>query len=1247
MKKNTHYSFLRKALKKPQSFILAIVFIFMGYEASFAQDFNNGSFNGTRGENVVASGWSKFGTDGTNSPDLNQPGTFLYTTNWQYNSFSWATAPIASPDGGNFQNFAAHLEGIQQTVNGLVSGHTYRLTFHYAVMPIKHYENGNLHYDALGAPKFAISGGPWMSPPTLPANEWGTHTYDFVASGTSALFVFQGQQAKSYVAIDGAKLTDLSANSDLQVEKLVHKINNGPILDATTATVNVGDQIEFVIVAKNNGPIDVTDVTVNDLLPSGYTYVSHSSIDGSYNPTTGVWDVIPPGGTGPDLPNGFSRYLFIKAIVKATGDYANIATINHPKDNTPNNNSSSPTVTVLTADVEMIKYLHRINGGPIINTNTTPYPTANVGDQVEFEIMVKNNGSVDVADVIVNDPLPNGYTYVSHTTGDGSYNPTTGVWDVAPPGGTGPDLPNGYTRFLYIRATVKATGNHTNTATLQHIYNDNTPNNNSSSAGVTALTADLQVEKLVHRINEGSILDVNSANVSPGDQIEFVIVAKNNGPIDITDVTVNDILPDGYTYVSYSSIDGNYDPTTGVWDVIPPGGTGPDLPNGSSRYLFIKAIVKTTGNYANIATINHPSDNTPNNNSSSPTVTVSSASANVEMRKYLHKINDGPVINTNTTPYPTVNVGDEVKFEIQVENYGPGSVTDVKVNDLLPNGYTYVSHTTTHGSYTPATGVWDVAPAGLLGPDVPSGVTRFLYITATVNATGNHTNTATLEPIPNDNTPNNNTSSAGVTVTAPVGGCTAGCNSNAYLNSTNDFATIEYDNMVSAFHGTLAREADGKFYAWGEKAHNNGSDDLHYKTEINQANYPSLTGTVLKIAAGSEGEEQDQYAVLTTDGLFVWGTPDALISNGIKNNRPFARVSIGTYGVNGGAGKADGLPNGVNPADVKMLFGTNEGLAIVTCDGQGWVLTTHGLAYGDGASDNNSNDRVWHRVSTASNTPLENIVVIRGTYKAFVAITSNGNVYTWGNNTYLGNGSGQTDRSFATEMERPNLNGVSVKMIGMSNHDDNGGRTYYLLGTNSRLYTLGENGVKQLGTGGNNDNDSYNWVEVVSTIGPNVAWISPQEHDRHFGAINILTKDGKQWAWGSTDTQMIGVDMNAVGGETNPVFMPGGLNHSDKIIAVETGGHTTINVKACSERIGYVGHWVRGSMGNGYGTGDVVVNYNYTDTPVMNICGAEPSLACDADVEMIKYLHRINGGSVINTNTIPYPTVNVGDQVEF
>jgi hypothetical protein len=41
-------------------------------------------------------------------------------------------------------------------------------------------------------------------------------------------------------------------------------------------------------------------------------------------------------------------------------------------------------------------------------------------------------------------------------------------------------------------------------------------------------------------------------------------------------------------------------------------------------------------------------------------------------------------------------------------------------------------------------------------------------------------------------------------------------------------------------------------------------------------------------------------------------------------------------------GKADGLPAGVNPSDVKMMFGSYRTLAIVTCNGDAWVLSFNG-----------------------------------------------------------------------------------------------------------------------------------------------------------------------------------------------------------------------------------------------------------------------------------------------------------------
>ncbi|MBC8644218.1 DUF11 domain-containing protein [Flavobacterium lindanitolerans] len=79
------------------------------------------------------------------------------------------------------------------------------------------------------------------------------------------------------------------------------------------------------------------------------------------------------------------------------------------------------------------------------------------------------------------------------------------------------------------------------------------------------------------------------------------------------------------------------------------------------------------------------------------------------------------------------------------------------VTDQLPSGYTYVSHTAGQ-SYASATGLWTVG-------NLANGAIQTLVITATVNATGNHTNTATVDGDENDPDTTDNTDS---TTTTPV-----------------------------------------------------------------------------------------------------------------------------------------------------------------------------------------------------------------------------------------------------------------------------------------------------------------------------------------------------------------------------------------------------------------------------------------------------------------------------------------------
>jgi choice-of-anchor A domain-containing protein/uncharacterized repeat protein (TIGR01451 family) len=52
-----------------------------------------------------------------------------------------------------------------------------------------------------------------------------------------------------------------------------------------------GDEITYSIIITNNGPKDVDNVEVKDVLPSGLEYLNSSATQGIYNSSTGIWTV--------------------------------------------------------------------------------------------------------------------------------------------------------------------------------------------------------------------------------------------------------------------------------------------------------------------------------------------------------------------------------------------------------------------------------------------------------------------------------------------------------------------------------------------------------------------------------------------------------------------------------------------------------------------------------------------------------------------------------------------------------------------------------------------------------------------------------------------------------------------------------------------------------------------------------------------------------------------------------------------
>ncbi|MCK5407360.1 MAG: DUF11 domain-containing protein, partial [Candidatus Krumholzibacteria bacterium] len=183
----------------------------------------------------------------------------------------------------------------------------------------------------------------------------------------------------------------------------------------------------------NNGPVDATGVQVRDVLPAGLTYDSDAPSVGTYDSGTGVWDVGP-------LSNGVATALLLRARVDADAGGSTI--VNTASlwsvdqiDVAAANNTGTASVTVTSADLE------------ISASVDNAYPAE--GDTIAYLIRLANRGPDDATAVTIPDSLPFGVAYMADSTSAGTYDTTTGVWNVG-------NLPSGSADTLLIYARIDA-----------------------------------------------------------------------------------------------------------------------------------------------------------------------------------------------------------------------------------------------------------------------------------------------------------------------------------------------------------------------------------------------------------------------------------------------------------------------------------------------------------------------------------------------------------------------------------------------------------------------------------------------------------------------------------------------------------------------------------------------------------------------------------------------------------------------
>jgi uncharacterized repeat protein (TIGR01451 family)/gliding motility-associated-like protein len=263
---------------------------------------------------------------------------------------------------------------------------------------------------------------------------------------------------------------------------------------------------------------------------------------------------------------------------------------------------------------------------------------------------------------------------------------------------------------------------------VDQLDRDSTPNNDDGdqseddedSAEIVLIPADLSLTK--------ALSAASNQNPNAGDTVTFELTLTNTGPGLATNVSVEDQIPSGFTVGAIYN-GGVQNGNIIMWDI-------PSLAVGSEIFTYeatINVPANVLGEYTNTVQVmtsdQFDRDSTPNNDDGDQSeddearYTIDAPTVDIEIAKTVDK---------SQTFH-----GDTIVFTVTATNNSTYDATNIGVEDVLPSGYTLVSHTADLGAYNETIATWEIASIAI-------SETATLEMTVTVTETEDYTNIAEL-----------------------------------------------------------------------------------------------------------------------------------------------------------------------------------------------------------------------------------------------------------------------------------------------------------------------------------------------------------------------------------------------------------------------------------------------------------------------------------------------------------------------
>ncbi|MDG1278314.1 MAG: gliding motility-associated C-terminal domain-containing protein [Algoriphagus sp.] len=441
----------------------------------------------------------------------------------------------------------------------------------------------------------------------------------------------------------------VTRNSSVEIEKVL----------LTSSPVYPGDSVGYQISVWNSGPTDSDKLTILDVLAAELGYISSESgtFDASKGQVEWAVPVLAPGDT--------LRYELLVRVSESAepGLIGNTAIVQNSAGEQEDSDNAEA--------VEVIPHF------PEVKIRKSPLSglTVDAGTEFEYSITVSNSGKGTAYDLVIEDVLPSGTSYVSSSPA-GAFTDNKISWQLDSLAGSDSVQ---YVLRLQVLPSFAVGTFLRNTASVS---GDDVPGGKLEAEAEPVLVtrnSSVEIEKVL----------LTSSPVYPGDTVGYQISVWNSGPTDSDKLTILDVLAAELGYISSES--GTYDASKRQveWSI-------PALaPGDTLRYELLVQVSESAepGLIGNTAIVQNSEGGQEDSDSAEELEVLKVEIISLALEKV--------VLNGE------VRIGNDYRYGIFLKNTGSIALKNVIIRDTLSSNLTYKSSNITPLSTSNGRILWE------------------------------------------------------------------------------------------------------------------------------------------------------------------------------------------------------------------------------------------------------------------------------------------------------------------------------------------------------------------------------------------------------------------------------------------------------------------------------------------------------------------------------------------------------------